>query len=136
MFLLLLGAAGAGIAVEAVQRLLSPEPVRFAEAAGITALGLVFSGLSAALLRSDHAVAHVGRGDGHASGRDLNLWAAYLHMVSDVVTSVIALAALLLGAVTGWTRLDAAVGLLNAAVVAAFSWRLLRTAGGALLARP
>ncbi len=130
----LLGVAGIGMGVEAVSRLFAPEPVRFAEAALITALGLGVSGLSAVLLRSGHETAHVGGRD-HASGRDLNLWAAYLHMVSDVVTSVIALAALLVGAVTGWVRLDAAVGLLNAGVVAAFSWRLLRTAGGALLRR-
>ena len=128
----LLGVAGFGIGVEAVLRLLHPEPVRFLEAALITALGLVVSGVSAALLRDAHAHAHAAEGDPHAHGRDLNLWAAYLHMVSDVVTSVLALGALLLGALTGWSQLDAVVGVLNAVVVAGFSLRLLRATSSEL----
>ena len=128
----LLGLAGLRLAVEAVQRFLAPEPVRFVEAALITALGLAVSGVSAVLLRGGHARVHDDDVSGHAHGRDLNLWAAYLHMVADVVTSVLALAALVVGAFTGWVRLDAAVALLNAAVVSAFSFRLLRTALGAL----
>ena len=129
----LLAVAGLGLGIEAVLRLIAPEPVRFGEAALITALGLVVSGVSAVILRGGHERAHAVDGDGHAHGRDLNLWAAYLHMLADVVTSVLALAALLLGVVTGWARLDAAVGVLNALVVAGFSIRLLRAAVGALL---
>ena len=130
----LLSAAGLWLGVEAVMRLVSPEPVRFAEAAIITAIGLVASGLSALVLRGGHAHAHAaaGRHPAHGDGRDLNLWAAYLHMLADVVTSVLALAALLLGVVTGWSQLDAAVGFLNAAVVAGFSFRLFRAAFHAL----
>ena len=127
----LLGVAGAGLGVEAVLRVISPEPVRFGEAAVIEAIGLVVSGISAVLLRGGHAHVHVG--PGHAPGRDLNLWGAYLHMVADVITSVLALGALLLGMVTGWVQLDTAVGLLNALVVAGFSIRLLRAALTALL---
>ena len=128
----ILAVAAVALGVEAVERLLQPQPVRFGEAAAFTALGLLVSGVSAAVLRGGHARAHVDDGDAHAHGRDLNLWAAYLHMLADVVTSVLALAALLLGLVTGWARLDAAVGALNALVVAAFAGRLLVTAVRAL----
>ncbi len=129
----LLAAAALGLGFEALRRLAHPEPVRFGEAALITALGLAVSVVSAFLLRGGHERAHAAEGDdAHAGGRDLNLWAAYLHMVADVVTSVLALAALSLGAVTGWARLDAAVGVLNALVVAAFSARLLLAAFRAL----
>ena len=131
----LLGAAGLSLGIEAVLRLLQPEPVRFAEAALVTALGLMVSVVSALLLRTGHGRAHAAGGGQHHSGRDLNLWAAYLHMVADVVTSVLALGALVLGAFTGWMQLDAAVGFLNAVVVASFSVRLLRAALGALRAR-
>lgn len=128
----LLAVAGLGIGIEAVERLVNPEPVRFGEAAAITAIGLVFSGISAVLLRGGHERAHSGPPHEHAPGRDLNLWAAYLHMFADVATSILALAALLVGAVTGWARLDAAVGILNSLVVAGFSIRLLRAAYAAL----
>ena len=131
----LLAVAGLGIGIEAVERLISPEPVRFGEAAAITAVGLVFSGVSAVLLRGGHEHAHHGAPGEHMPGRDLNLWAAYLHMFADVATSVLALAALLLGVVTGWARLDAAVGILNSVVVAGFSLRLLRAAWTALARR-
>ena len=131
----LLALAGVGIGVEAVERLVNPAAVRFGEAAAITAAGLVFSAVSALLLRGSHERAHGGEAGDHADGRDLNLWAAYLHMFADVATSVLALGALLLGAVTGWARLDAAVGVLNAVVVAAFAIRLLRAASRALARR-
>ena len=128
----LLALAGLAMGLEALQRLGSPEPVRFGEAAAVTALGLAFSAVSAVLLRGGHERAHAGAPGEHAEGRDLNLWAAYLHMFADVATSVLALAALLLGVVTGWARLDAAVGILNSLVVAGFSVRLLRAAYAAL----
>lgn len=130
---MLLGVTGVGLGVEAVLRAIAPEPVRFGEAALIEALGLAVSVISAMLLRSGHAHAHDAGATGHAQGRDLNLWAAYLHMVADVITSVLALGALLLGMVTGWVQLDTAVGLVNALVVTGFSIRLLRAALGALL---
>lgn len=123
------------IGIESVERLIHPESVGFAEAAGVASLGLIVGLLSAVLLREGH---HSHGGAAAAQGsvvhvRDLNLWAAYLHMVADVVTSVMTIGALALGAVMGWLWLDAAVGLLNAAVVAAFAVRLLRQASATLL---
>lgn len=124
----LLALAAVALGVESVQRLITPEPVRFAEAAWITALGLVVSAASAIVLRGAHERGHPPgeRRDTHT--HDLNLWAAYLHMVADVLTSVLALGALILGAWTGWTQLDPAVGVLNTFVVAGFSLRLLTAA--------
>ena len=125
------------IALESVQRLLRPEGVALREAAGVAALSLVVGLVSAAVLRGAHAREHVHAGRAQlplpAPGRDLNLWAAYLHMLADVITSVLAIAALLVGAMLGWTWLDAAVGLVNAAVVAVLAANLLRRAAGALL---
>ncbi len=133
----ILAMTAAFLAVESVGRLFAPEPVRFQEAAAVTGVGLAVSLLSAVLLRRSHEIMHIHAGHedvaSHATGRDLNLWAAYLHMVADVITSVISLIALAAGAMTGWTRLDPAVGLLNAAVVAWFSLRLLKAASAALL---
>lgn len=128
----MLAFAAVALGMESVQRLIAPEPVRFVEAAWITALGLVVSAASAVVLRGAHERGHPPGERLHTHEQDLNLWAAYLHMVADVLTSVLALAALVLGAWTGWTRLDPAVGVLNTVVVAAFALRLLVAAVRAL----
>ncbi|MBE7220116.1 MAG: CDF family Co(II)/Ni(II) efflux transporter DmeF [Caulobacteraceae bacterium] len=118
------------IAVESVERLLHPEPVAFLEAAAVAALGFVVSLASAVLLRHDHG--REGR-RGHAHERDHNVWAAYLHMVADVVTSLLTVGALLIGYATGWVWMDPLTGLLGAALVASFAVALLRRAGAVLL---
>lgn len=119
------------IAAESVGRFLHPAPTAFAEAAGVAALGAVVSLASALLLHEDHEPAHA---HVHAAdGRDLNVWAAYLHMLADVVTSVLTVGALGLGLVTGWTWLDPLAALLGAGLVASFAVGLLRHAGAVLL---
>lgn len=121
------------IALESVQRLIKPEPVALADAAAVAVLSLVVGLLSAALLRQAHTHAHDAHGVTHRRGRDLNLWAAYLHMVADVATSVLSISALAVGAVLHATWLDPIVGLVNTAVVAAFAVRLLSRASAVLL---
>ena len=121
------------IALESVQRLIKPEPVALADAAAVAVLSLLVGLLSAALLRQAHHSAHEEPGVSHRQGRDLNLWAAYLHMVADVATSVLSIAALAVGAVLHATWLDPVVGLVNTAVVAAFAVRLLSRASAVLL---
>ena len=130
-------ASGVGLAVmaaliasESVGRLLHPETVAFVEAAWVAGLGAVVSLASAVLLHHhDDGGTH---GHGHAE-QDLNVWAAYLHMLADVVTSLLTVVALLVGAATGWLWLDPLVGLLGAALVASFAVTLLRRAGAVLL---
>ncbi len=121
------------IALESVQRLFKPEPVVLGEAAGVAVLSLLVGLVSALVLRRAHTQEHPQAASPHVHGRDLNLWAAYLHMLADVITSVLAIGALLVGAALGWTWLDAAVGLVNAAVVAVLSVNLLRRASWSLL---
>ena len=111
------------IAAESLHRLFSPEPVAFGQAAAVGVLGLAVSLASAVLLHH--------RADAH--GRDLNLWAAYLHMLADVVTSVLTVGALLLGRAFGWLWTDPLAGLVGALVVASFAIGLLRSAGAVLL---
>ena len=118
------------IAAESVGRLLRPEPIAFAQGAAVAALGLAVSLASAVLLHHGTADGHA---HGHAHGRDHNVWAAYLHMVADVLTSALTILALGVGARTGWTWLDPLVGLVGAALVASFAVQLMRRAGGALL---
>ncbi|WP_425341068.1 CDF family Co(II)/Ni(II) efflux transporter DmeF [Agrobacterium larrymoorei] len=69
----------------------------------------------------------------HHESKDNNLRAAYLHVVADALTSVLAIVALLLGKWNGWTFLDPAMGIVGGVVIARWSWGLLRTTGAVLV---
>ena len=70
---------------------------------------------------------------GRTQGRDNNLRAAFVHVLSDAVTSALAIVALLAGRYLNWVWLDPAVGVVGAAVIAIWAWTLLRDAGSVLL---
>lgn len=136
--LLLLGIAFAMV-WESLARLLNPVSVLYAEALPVALLGLGVNLLSAYWLHGeeghpqghhDHDHAHHRHHDHH---HDLNLKAAYLHVLADAATSVFAILALVAGYYwqIGW--MDPAMGLLGAALVASWSWGLLRETGRALL---
>lgn len=93
----------------------------------------------------DHAKAHAHeaeRGRGHAhgnqghAGHDNNFRAAYIHVLADALTSVLAIAALLAGRSYGWQWADPAMGVVGALVIARWSWSLIRDAGNVLLDAP
>lgn len=132
---LILGLVALGIAIESVLRFLNPQPVAFSEATAIAVLGLLVNLLSAALLGPDHHHHHHDHDDhdhgGH--GRDNNLRSAYVHVLADALTSVLAIAALLGGRFLGLTWLDPAMGLVGATVIAVWSWSLMRAASTVLL---
>ena len=125
------------IAGESVEHLLNPPRIAFREAIPLAALGLAVNLLSAFLLRDDHDHDHDqahDHGHDHAH-RDLNLRAAYIHVLADAGVSVLALIGLTAGLVLGWVWMDAAMGLVGAAVIANWSWGLVRAAGATLLDR-
>lgn len=137
------------IAWESLVRLRSPVTISFDEAIFVAILSLLVNLLSAWLLREDH---HHGHGHGHTHGhahddghahsaktagpeghRDNNLRAAYLHVLADALTSVLAIVALLAGRAYGWIWLDPVIGIVGALVIARWSWGLIRDSGGVLL---
>ena len=117
------------IGVESLQRLLRPQNIDFLQAGAIAAAGLVVNLISALLLRHDHDHDHH---DEHEH-QDTNLRAAYVHVLADALTSVLAIMGLLAGRYLGWIWMDAVAGLLGAAVIAHWSIGLARTAGRSLL---
>ena len=126
------------IGAESVQRLLKPQGIDFLQAGGIAVLGLVVNLVSAWLLHHDHAHDHDDHhdeDDGHTHGghHDTNLRAAYLHVLADALTSVLAILGLIGGRYFGWIWMDAVAGLLGAAVIAHWSVGLARAAGRSLL---
>ena len=119
---------------ESAARLASPVEIHFDEAIAVAVAGLAVNLASAWLLRAhDHGHGHH---HGHEHGHqhhDHNLRGAYLHVLADALTSVLAIAALLTGKHLGWTWMDPAMGLVGAAVIARWSWGLLRDTSAVLL---
>ncbi|HSN91611.1 MAG TPA: CDF family Co(II)/Ni(II) efflux transporter DmeF [Anaeromyxobacteraceae bacterium] len=137
---------------ESLSRLAAPVAIRFDHAIGVAVLGLAVNLGSALLLRDrDHGHAHGahgaeghghghdpgdvgGRGHGHAHlHRDHNLRGAYLHVVADALTSVLAVVALLAGKLLGWAFMDPLMGVAGAIVIARWSFGLLRDSAAVLL---
>src|ERR1043166_480864 len=119
------------MAGESVHRLFVPLEIHFNEAIGIASIGLLVN-LSCAVLLADR---HHESGDGSAHDHDLNLRAAYLHVLADAFTSVLAIAALTGGKFFGWAWLDPVVGIVGSGVVFSWAYTLLRDTSGMLLDR-
>jgi cation diffusion facilitator family transporter len=117
------------IGYESAARLLNPVPISFDQATIIAVIGLGVNLASAWLLRDGHEHAH---GDEHHH-HDHNLRAAYLHVVADATTSVLAIVALLAGRLYGLTWMDPMMGIVGAIVIAHWSLGLLRSSGAVLL---
>ncbi|HSV71396.1 MAG TPA: CDF family Co(II)/Ni(II) efflux transporter DmeF [Methylibium sp.] len=145
----LLGVVALGIAAESLLRLWSPRPVGYDESLVVAVLGLAVNAVCAWLLHGGpqrgHAHQHAphrahdhhhdhAHDDGHDHA-DLNLKAAYLHVLADAATSVLAIVALLAGKFAGWAWLDPAIGLLGAVMIAVWSIGLLRQTAKILLDR-
>lgn len=117
------------MAVESVQRLISPAAIHFNEAVLVAVAGLAVNVISALLLQNrDHA-------HGHDHHHDHNLRAAYVHVLADALTSVLAIVALLAGKFFGWVWMDPLMGMAGAAIITRWSWGLLRDTGRVLLDR-
>lgn len=123
------------IAYESVVRLTHPVPIAYGEAIAVAALGLGVNLVSAWLLRDDHDD-HQGHDHFHDHGHhhhDNNLRAAFVHVVADAATSVLAIAALLVAMYSQWVWADPAVGIVGSLVIASWAVGLIRASGAVLL---
>ncbi|MSO73061.1 MAG: cation transporter [Rhodospirillaceae bacterium] len=150
---LVLGMIAVLMAYESVTRLFAPVEIAFGEAILVAAIGLVVNFASAWMLKDDaepghgavhddlhvrhHAHHHTddhGHRHGHRHGHgDHNLRAAYLHVLADALTSLLAIAALVAGLFWGLNWLDPAMGIVGAVIIARWAWGLLRMTGRILL---
>src|SRR6478735_5601356 len=113
----ILGLIAVQIAYESVLRLIHPVPIAYGEAIAVAALGLCVNLTSAWLLRDDHEHHGHGHSHSHAEGdhhhHDNNLRAAYIHVLADAATSLLAIAALVVAMYSGWVWADPAVGIVG-----------------------
>jgi cation diffusion facilitator family transporter len=143
----ILAIVAAAMAFESLLRLYQPVQVAFGEAALVAVLGLIVNLVSAVLLGGGHAHAH-GHSHGHAHDHghghdhshhhavgdgDNNLRGAYLHVLADALTSVLAIVALIAGGSLGWVWLDPAMGVVGGLVIARWAWSLMRDTAAVLL---
>ena len=128
--------------VESVIRLVNPHEIAFGTALAVAVVGLLVNVASAIVLAGhdhghdhDHDHDHDHGGHAHGGHHDLNLRGAYLHVLADAFTSVLAIAALAAGMVAGWAWLDPAMGIVGAVVIAWWSRGLLVQSSRVLLDR-
>ncbi|WP_047300609.1 CDF family Co(II)/Ni(II) efflux transporter DmeF [Pseudomonas fluorescens] len=135
---MVLGLVSLGIAGESILRLFQPTTVAFGEATVIAVVGLVVNLVSAFVLMGHHGHDH-GHHHDHAREHgghhhhDNNLRSAYVHVLADALTSVLAIAALLAGRYLGWVWLDPAMGIVGAIVIAKWAFNLMRDSSAVLL---
>ena len=122
-----------------IERLFNPVIIYYNDAIGIAVVGLMVNLVCAWLLHDDHSDHHHSHHHSeheHSHGhdhQDLNQKAAFIHVVADAATSVLAIIALFAGKYFGWNFLDAVLGIIGAIFVAKWSWGLIRQTGKILL---
>jgi cation diffusion facilitator family transporter len=118
------------MAAESVQRFFHPSIIRFDEAIAVAVLGLAVNVICAFLLYG-----HSGHGheEGHHHHHDHNLKGAYLHVLADALTSVLAIVALTFGKYFGWNWLDPFMGIVGAILITRWSYGLLKDTSSILL---
>ena len=138
---LLLGVVAVAMIVESLRRIAIPEPISFAPALVVAVLGLAVNLASAWVWGGGHEAHDEAEDHGHAHAHggahhhDLNLRSAYVHVLADAFTSVLAIAALSAGLWLGWSWLDPVMGIVGAGVILWWSKGLLGDSARVLLDR-
>jgi len=121
------------MAWESFHRIVNPVDIIFNQAILVAVLGLVVNGVSVAILKlGNHSHEH---GNYHNHHEDHNLKSAYLHVLADALTSILAILALFAAKYFGLIWMDPAMGIVGAILVARWSLGLLSTSSGVLLDR-
>lgn len=115
--------------IESSQRIINPQIIHFNEAIFVATIGLFINVVSAFLLKDDHSHNHSHDHHHH----DHNLRAAYLHVLADAMTSMLAIAALISGKFWGWSWLDPIMGIVGAVIITRWSYGLITQTGPILL---
>jgi len=123
--------------VESLHRIFDPQTIQFNAAIGVAVAGLCINVISAFLLKDNHGHSH-DQGHDHDHNNDHhhhdhNLKAAYMHVLADALTSLLAIIALLAGKYFGWNWLDPVMGIVGAVIITRWSYGLLKQTSPILL---
>ena len=119
--------------LESVQRIIEPNNIHFNEAIIVAIVGLIVNIVSAFILKDDHHH-HDHHGDSdHHHDHDHNMKAAYLHVLADALTFVLAIVALLTGKYMGIIWIDPVMGIVGAIVILHWSYGLIKESSTVLL---
>lgn len=121
---LFLGLTGVWIVIEAILRFVNPRQIAFDEAIAVAVLGLIVNTICIRIMESGHQHHH--KKEASADNRDYNFKAAYYHILADALTSVLAIAALVIGKYTDIICLDALIGALGGLLIIRWAAGLLR----------
>ena len=127
---IILGITALAVAIESIERIVAPVAVAYGDALLIACIGLCVNLVSALILKDSHSHGH---GHDHAHDHDNNMRAAYVHVLADAATSVLAIVALACGYYFGLRILDPLSGLVGAFVIASWSYGLIRDSAMVLL---
>lgn len=133
---ILLAVFAAIMAWESLARLIDPVAIAFNQAIAVAVVGLLVNGASVFILGVDHHHDHDhshGHDHDHHHHHDHNLKSAYLHVMADALTSLLAIFALLLGKYLGAVWMDPVMGIVGSVLVARWSWGLLKSTSAILL---
>lgn len=123
------------MAFHSVERLFNPATIAYQEAIAIAIIGLIVNLICAWLLKGEHHHHHHGidHEHEHSHHHDVNLKAAYMHVLVDALTSVLAIVALTGGLIFGITWLDPMMGIVGSILVFIWAFGLIQESGKILL---
>jgi len=135
---IVLGITALVVAIESLERIITPAAVQYGDALLIACIGLAVNLISALILKDSHhghshGHDHGGHDHAHADGGDNNMRAAYVHVLADAATSVLAIVALACGYYFGLGILDPISGLVGSFVIASWAYGLIRDSAMVLL---
>ncbi len=136
---IVLGMVALLMIVESGLRFIKPGVIFYDEALMVAGFGLFINLVSALLLSGhhhhgeDHDHAHHAHEHEHHHHHDHNLKAAYLHVLADALTSVLAIIALILAKYYGWQWLDPVMGIVGAIIISRWSFSIMKDTGPVLL---
>ncbi|MBQ7304306.1 MAG: cation transporter [Alphaproteobacteria bacterium] len=121
-----LGLTALGIIYESAERFINPKSISFNEAILVTVIGLAVNVVCVLIMTDSHHHGH-NHCHHHEHKENLNFKAAYLHILADALTSVMAIVALLLGKYFGLVFLDPLIGIVGGLIILKWAVGLLKT---------
>ena len=127
-----LGVVALMMLIESVERLVNPHQIEFSAAILVAIIGLIVNLISALILKDNHAHSH-SHASHHHHHHDHNLKAAYMHVLADALTSILAIIALIGAMLLNWMWLDALMGIVGAVIISVWAVGLIKETSPILL---